>query len=192
MRLNFIGEPAKHQNNFGLIINEEKMLFVKRLEEFQKELNQTDSALGESKLMKLVLRNQQLQLEKQTIIDRLSNYEQKREEITDHQLMKETDIDSIASMMLIDPMLSRGEDGIEGILEGVRGMQKKDSSSVLLIEKFIQNLQKKYPHADMKTLEKLTENYIKIGGEILKGFDDWKKDNIIKQRPVYLDVFNWN
>lgn len=168
------------------------MLFVKRLEEFQKELNQTDSALGESKLMKLVLRNQQLQLEKQTIIDRLSNYEQKREEITDHQLMKETDIDSIASMMLIDPMLSRGEDGIEGILEGVRGMQKKDSSSVLLIEKFIQNLQKKYPHADMKTLEKLTENYIKIGGEILKGFDDWKKDNIIKQRPVYLDVFNWN
>lgn len=178
LRLNSVGESAKHQNNFGLIISEEKMLFIKKLEEFQSTFNHTDRALGETQLMKLVLRSHQLNLEKKVMLKGISDYEQKQEEITDRQLMKETpDIDSIASMMLIDSMLSRGANEVGGVLEGVRRVQKKDRPSVLLTEKFILYLQKKYPYAHMKTLEKLTESYIKIGGEILERFDAWEKEN---------------
>ncbi len=173
LRLNSIGLSAEHQNKFGLIISEEKLQFIKKLNDFEETLNQTKENSANNNLRQLVERGQRLEREKLEMFGEINNYEQEQERIIDRQLMKETpDIDSIASMMLIDSMLSGGVNKVQEILRGVQELSKKDRRSVHLAEEIILYLSEKYPYAHIKKLEKLVESYIKIGGEISHKFDE--------------------
>lgn len=187
-RLHTIGESAKHQNIFGARISEEKMQLIEKFEKFENVLAQTEKAPGNMELIRLMIDGAELEKENKAMLEKISNYEEEQEIITDHQLMEETsNIDVLASLMLIDPMLSHGIPGARIILNEARTLQKKGPSFDFLVKELMGRFKKTYPRADKEKLEELMESYIKIGGEILEGFDAWEKG---RMKIVYRSRLN--
>ncbi len=107
----------------------------------------------------------------------------RREIEVNRKMMKETpNLDAIASLALIQPMLSKGVDGARTVRDFIQELQKREPSSDRPFEEIFEQFSQKFPHAHRKTLEKLTKRYIEIGGEILENFDNWEKENVKKTK----------
>lgn len=176
-RLHSMGPSAKHQNNFGVKISkelvEQKGRAIEKRGELQEILDQIGKTVGDKELIRAIIDGQQLLKEGEKMIEKLNNHREKLEIITDRQLMKETsNVGALASLMLIDPMLSDGVVGARLVLNRVRKLKTEPIEE----EAIIRYPHIRYPHAHRKTIEKLIKNYIKIGGEIMEKFDAWEKE----------------
>lgn len=179
-RLHSIGDAVKHKNDIGV-------KFKKEQGELKEKINnliaRKNVHLNIKESLLLEIEEQQLNGEAGLMLGKISDYDKKEEIIVNRQLMKETpSVDALASLMLLDYMLSDGIVGARVVLNPVRKFQKNDLSSARLTEEFIKHAGKIYPHAHRKTLENLMNSYIKIGGEILERFDAWEKGN--KRRKI--------
>jgi len=184
-RLHSLGDAVKYKNTVGVEFRKEQRQLKEEIDIFQVK---KDRAVGIKEILHLGIEEQILNEDARLMLERTSDYDNKEEIIVNRQLMKEApNIDAIASLMLIDRMLSDGAAGARLELTSVRELHQKGPSFNRLAEEFMKHANKVFPYADIKTLKSLRNKYIEIGREILEGFDVWEKG---RMKIVYRSTLN--
>lgn len=130
------------------------------------------------KILELAREENLLEEEAGSLSKEMHNFDKEKEEAVNRKMLNETtDLDDISSLAIVDHILSNGVIGARVLMHDIRKLQKNDATLIKELDNMFSN---KFPNAHPKTIEKLRNGYIKIGGEILEKFDAWERENTEK------------